>query len=313
METNEELTVVPQEQENFGPKISKPAIKYGWLRAVLFLIVALIVTGLMQYVGIILATLASGNPLSSLSGKTITQIMESLNLPSEIFIQILGFGGMLLIAWIFRKFIDKKPFISLGLDIKNYVGDFLKGFGWGVGIISFGFVALYFTGNIAITSIQFNFGSFIGYFVFFIIVALNEEIMVRGYMLNNLFDSMNKYVALLITAVLFGAMHMGNPNASSISLINIILAGLILGIYYVHKKNLWFPIGMHLSWNFFQGPVWGFEVSGTSSTGIFTLERLGHDLVTGGEFGFEASILATIIIAASTLAIHFQYKKQSVK
>ncbi|MCK5077366.1 MAG: CPBP family intramembrane metalloprotease, partial [Calditrichia bacterium] len=244
---------------------------------------------------------------------TITQIMESLNLPSEIFIQILGFGGMLLIAWIFRKFIDKKPFISLGLDIKNYVGDFLKGFGWGVGIISFGFVALYFTGNIAITSIQFNFGSFIGYFVFFIIVALNEEIMVRGYMLNNLFDSMNKYIALFATAVLFGAMHMMNPGASLMSFINILLAGLILGIYYVHKQNLWFPIGMHLSWNFFQGPVWGFEVSGTNTTGILTLERLGHDLVTGGEFGFEASILATIIIAASTIAIHFQYKKQSVK
>jgi len=132
-------------------------------------------------------------------------------------------------------------------------------------------------------------------------------------MLNNLMTSMNKYVALLITAVLFGFMHLLNPNTSAVSTINIILAGLILGIYYVHKQNLWFPIGMHFSWNFFQGPVFGFEVSGTNARGIFSLERLGHDLVTGGEFGFEASILATIVITAATLMIHFQYRKQAVE
>ena len=88
-------------------------------------------------------------------------------------------------------------------------------------------------------------------------------------------------------------MHIGNPNMSAIPLFNLFLAGLFLGIYCIHRKNLWFPIGAHFTWNYFQGPVLGFEVSGNVVDSIFIQSLAGSDLITGGQFGFEGSIILT--------------------
>jgi len=81
-----------------------------------------------------------------------------------------------------------------------------------------------------------------------------------------------------------------------------------LGIYYIHKQNLWFPIGIHFTWNLFQGAVLGFEVSGTKTVSMITQNIQGNELITGGEFGFEASLLATILMIVSIIVIHLKYR-----
>ena len=77
-------------------------------------------------------------------------------------------------------------------------------------------------------------------------------------------------------------------------MVNIFLAGMTLGIIYIHYDQIWAPIGWHAGWNFFQGPFYGFEVSGLPIDSAFTLIEKGPDFLTGGAFGFEGSILATI-------------------
>ena len=139
--------------------------------------------------------------------------------------------------------------------------------------------------------------------------GLYEEIMVRGYMLNNFMSSMNKYFALIVTSFCFMIIHLMNANISIIGMINLFLAGLLLGIFYIHKTNLWFPIGMHLTWNFFQGPVFGYEVSGFHTQSIITQEIKGNPIITGGEFGFEGSILATVISIIMIVVIHRMEKQ----
>ena len=126
--------------------------------------------------------------------------------------------------------------------------------------------------------------------------------------LSNLLDSMNKFTALIISSIIFALMHMSNPNVSVLSIINIFLAGMLLGIYYIHRKNLWFSISVHLMWNFVQGPILGFEVSGLKIEGILQQELVGHNLFTGGEFGFEGSLLCTILSIAGIIFIHIKYK-----
>ena len=290
---------------------TKPAIKHGWLRALLFFIASLIAAGVGQMVGIMIVALMFG-----LDIKEIFQdksFIKNLGSWGSFIYNLFGFLFMLFVVWIFRKFIDKKSMLSLGLEFKKYKSDFIQGMLWGIGLMSFGFITLIILGNLSVESMYFLPVTFLGYVFLFFVVSLNEELMVRGYILNNLLNSVNKYVALIITASLFGILHLGNPNVTVVGFINIILAGVLLGIYYIHKKNLWFPIGIHFTWNLFQGPVFGFEVSGTTSIPFITQSIQGNELLTGGEFGFEASLLATFLMIVSILIVHFQFKEKAVQ
>ncbi|MEJ2055879.1 MAG: CPBP family intramembrane metalloprotease [Calditrichaceae bacterium] len=105
-------------------------------------------------------------------------------------------------------------------------------------------------------------------------------------------------------------MHLFNPSVSLISTINIFLAGILLGIYFIHKGNLWFPIGMHFTWNFFQGPVFGFEVSGMRTYDIINHDIAGHKLITGGEFGYEGSLIATVAMIVLIVVIHLKHRER---
>jgi membrane protease YdiL (CAAX protease family) len=145
----------------------------------------------------------------------------------------------------------------------------------------------------------------------FIIVGVVEESVMRGYILSNLMEHMkNKYVALWISAVIFAVFHGLNPNITVLGFTNLILAGFVLGITYIHTKNLWFPIFLHISWNFFQGPVFGFEVSGINTKAIINHNVTGNDLITGGRFGLEGSILITILLIITTFFIDLYYRKK---
>jgi membrane protease YdiL (CAAX protease family) len=210
---------------------------------------------------------------------------------------------------IYRKFIDKDTFFNMGFSLKGRFTDLFLGTALGTFIISLGFIIQIGLGYLEVENIQFTPTLFIGNLILMILVAVHEEVLVRGYLLNSMMGVSNKYFALALTSILFGGMHLMNPNISAISFINIVLAGLLLGTSYIHSKNLWFPIGLHFAWNFFQGPVLGYEVSGQKINSIISQNISGNTLITGGEFGFEGSIIATILMIFSIAAIHWYFEK----
>ncbi len=287
---------------------AKPAIKWGWLRALIQLIVWFIVNLLITGIATIAVVIIQGQDPAILMGDQ-AGIIEKIGIIGMTIISLFGLGGTLLTVWLFRKFIDKKSMKSLGFEFKAYRNDLFAGMGWGFLLILIGFMALWISGMLKISSVQFNPLSIFFFLLMFIIVALNEEILVRGYILINLMDSMNKYIALIISSLLFATMHLMNANMSLVPAINIFLAGILLGIYFVHKGNLWFPIGMHITWNFFQGPIFGFEVSGHITDSIIVQDIAGHELLTGGEFGFEGSLIATVAMIVLTIVIHLKHKR----
>ena len=125
----------------------------------------------------------------------------------------------------------------------NFVGfkiDFYKGLLAGTVLICSGFILLTVLNLTLIDLTYFSFYDQIFYFFLFTIVSLNEEIAIRGYILHNLSSSFNKYVALIISSLVFMIMHLGNPNIGILPLVNLFLAGIFLGIYTIHKNNLWF-------------------------------------------------------------------------
>ena len=103
-------------------------------------------------------------------------------------------------------------------------------------------------------------------------------------------------------------LHAGNSSMTILSYINIVLAGIMIGIYYIHQKNLWLPMGLHFGWNFSLGAIYGSAVSGNNIPSIFSIDILGNDLLTGGIFGFEASVLTPFFIVFATIFIHFKYR-----
>ena len=133
----------------------------------------------------------------------------------------------------------------------------------------------------------------------FIAVGIGEEFFSRGYHLKNLAEGLGfikpkgaVLVATLISSVIFGLMHAGNPNANVVSTFNLFLAGLFLAVGYILTGELAIPIGLHITWNFFQGNVFGFPVSGTDAGATFiAIEQGGPPLVTGGAFGPEAGLI----------------------
>jgi membrane protease YdiL (CAAX protease family) len=295
---------MPEEQI---PKSESTAlIKYGWLRSVLFLIAALLTSAIFTYIGMIFLALVFGFDFSTIATNP-RDFIKDIGLPANITVAFFGFIGMLGMAWIFRRFIDRKSFLSLGFEFSGYKKDLIIGLILGFALIGSGFVLMVLLGNLSIESVNLNIPTLIGYIFMFAISSLNEEIMVRGYILNNFFDSMNKYIALIVSSLLFAVMHLANANVTVLSVVNIFLAGILLGIYYVHKQNLWLPISLHFSWNFFQGPIFGFEVSGVEATGAIVQDIQGPDLITGGTFGFEGSVIATLLMLIAIVILHYKY------
>ncbi len=222
-----------------------------------------------------------------------------------------NFSATVLLIFIFWQFVIKKSFPEIGFIDNSWLKNLVMGMLCGVIAISLGFLLCIMFGFVKVQSLAFSPPDFTNYILIFAMVAIAEELMTRGLMLSTLMDGMNDYLALLIVALIFGAMHLFNENVTTLSFINICVAGIFLGISYIHNRSLWFPIGLHFTWNFFQGPIFGYEVSGHKNISIVEQTIHGNDTFTGGEFGFEGSIIALPIMIVAILAIHLYYLRES--
>lgn len=231
---------------------------------------------------------------------------------------------VLISVWLAGHYLDQRQFADFGLRFnKNWWIDF--GFGVVLGVFLMGtvFIVELAAGWITISENfhnrdpeQFFVLPFFVFLIFFLCVGFSEELFYRGYHLTNLAEGLSfKFLgpkgailsALLISSLLFGTFHLGSPNASAVSTLNIILWGILFGGAYVLTGRLAISIGVHISWNFFQGNVFGFPVSGATfpaDTGTFiSIDQAGPALWTGGAFGPEGGLLGFFAIILGILLI----------
>jgi len=135
--------------------------------------------------------------------------------------------------------------------------------------------------------------------------AIFEETLLRGIIFRVLEEKLGSYIALIISAALFGLLHLANPNSSLIAGIGLaIQAGLLLAAAYIYSRNLWFPIAIHFAWNFTQSAIFGASVSGIAiSKTLITSKIEGAQWFTGGQFGPEGSIQATLFCLVATIIL----------
>ena len=278
----------------------EPLIKWGWLRGVIYYVVIMVTVAIASVIPALVFNITSTRAY-----------LEALDEPFMILVHGITLAVCLLVTWVFRRFLDRRSMVSLGFGFgREYRRDFFYGSLWGIGLVAFVFGTLLVSGYVRVVATAFPIGSMAVLFGVMALAAFQEELIVRGYILNNFMKSMNPFLALLFSSVLFSISHASNPNIDLVALANIIIAGLVLGIYYIHRQNLWFPFGLHLTWNFFQGTVFGSPVSGIDMPGVMTIEISGEPLISGGYFGFEASLVTTVVIAAATVVLHLVYQKK---
>ncbi|MDR0940237.1 MAG: CPBP family intramembrane metalloprotease [Mediterranea sp.] len=201
--------------------------------------------------------------------------------------------------------IEGRPMSDLGFSFRGRMKDVAWGLAFAVVIYG---IALGFglgVGTIELTGFRFDASELLFLFLFYILVAVGEEMMFRGYILSRLLHTrMNRFAALFLTSALFAALHLFNPGISVLSFVNLVLAGLLLGASYLYTHNLAFPISLHLFWNWLQGPVLGYEVSGQEFGQSMLTQRLPVENVwNGGAFGFEGSIPCTLLVLAGIALI----------
>ena len=248
---------------------------------------------------------------SLLGGLTAYPAIQGLN-------QLVILGGSSLLA---ARWFDRRRLTNLGLRVnREWWIDFGFGLALGIVLMSSIFVVQYACGWIAITAGATEGGTWsivfalLGALVLYLGVGFGEEVWTRGYLLTNLAEGMKMgYVtarsstvaSVVVTSALFGMLHAGNPGATPTSTLNIMLAGLMLGLPYILTGQLAIPIGLHISWNFVQGPVFGFPVSGYAgqTARIVSVEQSGPTWWTGGTFGPEAGGIGLIAMALGIGAI----------
>ncbi|NGP77796.1 CPBP family intramembrane metalloprotease [Balneolaceae bacterium YR4-1] len=248
--------------------------------------------------------------------------------PLKIYDALLMCSAGILSVWIATRLWDKRAFSDYGLA-SNRLWFRELGFGLllGLAAMSLIFVIQWSAGWIEITGYGWERSSTIpylvwilSYFMAMLIVGFYEELIFRGYQIINLVEGFRServslfkaaLLAVLISSTIFGLLHAGNPNATIISTVNIVFAGVMLAVPFLVTGRLGISVGIHISWNFVQGGLLGFAVSGTPFRGsLVQIRQGGEKYLTGGSFGPEAGLIG-IFGMLFILAIFFVYTRRN--
>ena len=277
----------------------------GWLTAILSIIPFFIFVSFFQGFGVGLSSVLGERGIIDFDFDKYLEIEDMKDfLVADTIIQYFDLIGVLLLLWILMRFVDKEPFIKLGFSLKGKINDIILGMTLGLLLMAVGYTTLVLLGEIKFIEFNYNLKNIILLFILFIAVSIAEETYVRGYVLKNLLQSFNPIISLIISSAIFSLLHFFNPNVNYIALTELFIAGILLGISYVYTKNLWFPIALHLSWNFFQ-VMFGFNVSGMDTYSLIEFEIIENNNINGGDFGFEGSYLSILF---SLIMMYFLWK-----
>ena len=253
----------------------------------------------------------------------IAQVLLAL-VVTQIGIPLLLWPGMLVVTVVIvalaARVIDRRSFTAYGMRLDGaWWADLGFGLILGAFLMALIFLVQLAAGWLTVVDVWYAPGdqaflqAFAGPLLVFLSVGIYEELLVRGYILSNLGESLPPrpyprvriWLGLLGSSAFFGAAHLANPGATLMSTLGIGVAGIMLGLGYALTGRLGIPIGIHITWNLFQGNVFGFPVSGVVFTeaSVFAVQQHGPELWTGGAFGPEAGLLSMLALLLGTALI----------
>ncbi len=277
---------------------------------------------ILTFVFVFLSQLIGGTPASLLILMNSTpelgelaqgnlEDMYKLFLPDtaleQVIFLVLGFGPIFLILWIWLALFEKRPFWTIGLEWAGAVKKYLRGlligllmFSAAVGLSAlFGYVAVE-TGSPQQQGVA-ALGGVLLVFLGWVVQGAAEEALTRGWLLQVVGARYNAILGIIVSALIFATLHSLNPNLSPVAVLNLALFGLFAALFVLYEGGLWGIFSIHTVWNWAQGNLYGFQVSGLPPAGgtLFNLRETGPDLITGGSFGPEGGLSVTVVLVAS--------------
>jgi membrane protease YdiL (CAAX protease family) len=222
-------------------------------------------------------------------------------------------------VYLARRYFDRRSFTSLGLRIDSQaLVDLLFGVGLTGLMMGMIFLVLWALNWIQIESIAWQVeswgniaASILTMVAIFTFVSWQEELLFRGYWLQNLSDGLSKSLGVLLSSAVFALAHWFNPNLDWLGLLGLFLAGIFMAYGYLRTRQLWLPIGLHLGWNLFEGTIFGFPVSGQYQYQLIRQTVTGPDLITGGAFGPEAGLILLPVLILGTVGIFWYTRSRN--
>ena len=226
-----------------------------------------------------------------------------------LYYELFSFVIILFLFMFWVKVIEKNALSSLGFVKRKW----LKYLGWGImfSLVQMGVIALVYQvsgiGSFELNELSLEPLLFIlGLFPFWLLQGGTEEVATRGWLLTRIATRTNLPLAIVISSSLFGILHMGNAGVTFLSVLNIILDGVLAGLLFIYTDSIWLVVAQHGTWNYVQGNLLGFQVSGTGAdASIFSFTMgSGPDWLTGGTFGAEGSIITTLVLLVSLVIVY---------
>ena len=263
-----------------------------------------------------MAAVASGDvaKLTEASMEVTQRLMES---DGYMIGMLLSDIVMMLIVFLFCRFIQKRKLRTLGFIKKGMLKEYALGMLLGFAFFSVCVLLGVLFGGLKIEGIspEFSIGIFVAYLLGYMVQGMTEEVLCRGYFLGSYARRYPVYAAVLANSLLFASLHLLNSGISVLAFINITLFGIFASIYFIRRGSIWGIGAFHSIWNLVQGNFYGIKVSGTPvGNTLFTTQAIaGKSLWNGGEFGMEGSLICTIVLTCGIIFLYTRKNKDAVE
>jgi membrane protease YdiL (CAAX protease family) len=231
---------------------------------------------------------------------------ESITPLDRLYVETASALMLLVALWLMLRFVDHRSFRSIGFKAKQLFRETGLGLLLGTAMLGMALLLVWVGGWLGAPGGSGSLGSpvlILG--IALLANAVTQEVTVRGYVLQTIEDKFGWWKALLWSSIFFVALHGGAlAEGAILPIVNLLLAGVLFGLAYLVTRNLWLPIGAHFAWNFLLGPVLGLTVTGQSLDGGWQpLSLSGPALFTGGDFGIEGGLAATLAVFAGCVVL----------
>lgn len=229
-------------------------------------------------------------------------------------------SAMIFLTILFCKLIQKRRVATLGFVKQDMVKEYGIGAIVGFGIFSVAVLFCMITGSLRIEGLSstFSLGIFILFGLGYMIQGMAEEVLCRSYLMVSIARRYPMWVAVLLNALFFAALHLANSGISLLAFVNLTLFGIFASVYFIKRGSIWGIGAIHSVWNFVQGNFYGIKVSGmeTSCTVFESVSLEGRELFNGGAFGLEGGLGVTLVLVTGTIILlcrPAKYAKEAAK